>query len=395
MLQTSKPEPVAEWLASRLKDASEAIARRWLDQLSELLIVEAQEVFPSHELLDHIPELIDHVADYLRSPDKHQIAADTIVMRKAAELGELRYDQRASVHQLLREYQMLADLLETFVADEVRHADPPLDAAAVIEATRRVTQSVRVLQQQTVDTFVGKYTDTIERQTAQLRSFSRLVSHEIRQPLGVLQVVAKMMPTPDGDLESVRMVDILDRNVARLAEVMAKLERLAHLTRTTDVMPSEQRVDLSALIADVALQLGDMADAREVQIRVQENLPELVLDVARAELVFVNLIANAIKYSDPSKAKRVVEITHLQGAIQPTVLVRDNGIGIPRDKLQNIFREFVRAHAQRDEELGAHGLGIGLAIVRECMDAMGGTVRVQSRDEEGTTFTLTWPFREN
>jgi signal transduction histidine kinase len=71
--------------------------------------------------------------------------------------------------------------------------------------------------------------------------------------------------------------------------------------------------------------------------------------------------------------------------------VRDNGVGIPADRLQNIFREFVRAHAQRDNERGARGLGLGLAIVRECMDAANGSVRVESREGVGTTFKLTWP----
>jgi signal transduction histidine kinase len=126
-----------------------------------------------------------------------------------------------------------------------------------------------------------------------------------------------------------------------------------------------------------------------VQVRVEENLPELVVDAARTEVVFLNLLANAIQYSDPAKRRSVVQVTAKAGAGQPTIVVQDNGVGIPADRLQHIFREFVRAHAQRGEHSGGHGLG--LAVVRECMDAMGGTVRVQSRVGEGTTFTLTWP----
>jgi signal transduction histidine kinase len=124
---------------------------------------------------------------------------------------------------------------------------------------------------------------------------------------------------------------------------------------------------------------------------VEENLPELFVDPARTELVFLNLIANGIKYSDPAKRRRVIQITAKPGAPRPTILVQDNGIGIPAERLQHIFREFVRAHAQRDDDGGVQVLGLGLATVRECMDAMGGDVRVQSREGEGTTFTLTWP----
>jgi two-component system heavy metal sensor histidine kinase CusS len=72
-------------------------------------------------------------------------------------------------------------------------------------------------------------------------------------------------------------------------------------------------------------------------------------------------------------------------------VVVDNGIGIDPGKVAAIFEQFVRAHADRDEELGAQGLGLGLAIVRECMEAMTGTVTVTSTEQQGTAFTLTWP----
>ena len=72
-------------------------------------------------------------------------------------------------------------------------------------------------------------------------------------------------------------------------------------------------------------------------------------------------------------------------------MIEDNGIGIPKQKLVAIFEQFVRAHSDRDEELGAQGLGLGLAIVRECMEAMKGTVTVTSEEGDGATFTLTWP----
>ena len=72
-------------------------------------------------------------------------------------------------------------------------------------------------------------------------------------------------------------------------------------------------------------------------------------------------------------------------------VIRDNGIGIPKSKLELIFDQFVRVHAHLDEELGAQGLGLGLSIVRESMEAMGGMVAVESAEGQGTTFILEWP----
>jgi signal transduction histidine kinase len=245
------------------------------------------------------------------------------------------------------------------------------------------------LQQQTVDTFVGKYSETIDRQTAQLRGFTSLVSHEIRQPLGVLQLVARILPKDDP--ASVPLIEMLARNVTRLGDVSGKLERLARVSRANDAdTPTEQEVDLTALARDVERQLEDMAAARGVRVHVADDLPHVITDAGRAELVLVNIIANAIKYADPDKPDRVVTITRTPGSAA-SIVVHDNGIGIASSKVAAIFQEFIRAHADRDEELGAQGLGLGLAIVRESMDAMGGTVTVTSQEGVGTAFTLTWP----
>ena len=113
----------------------------------------------------------------------------------------------------------------------------------------------------------------------------------------------------------------------------------------------------------------------------------------RAELVMINLLANAIKYCDPDKADRYVRVrqTPKSGL---SIVIEDNGIGISQTKAAAIFEQFVRAHADRDEELGAQGLGLGLAIVRECMEAMKGTVTVTSEEGKGAAFTLTWPSPE-
>jgi signal transduction histidine kinase len=382
-------EPVSESLAARLEAAQAQLARRWLEQLNEILAIDTRDAFPGEQLLDHIPQLIGEIAAYLRSPEEVAISANTAVMAKAAELGLLRYSQRASVHQLLREYHLLGALLESFIAQEVAAMGTRANAVAALHALARVSQSVRVLQQQTVDTFVGKYSETIERQTGQLRGFTRLISHEIRQPLGVLQVLSRVLPPGDGS--TARLMDTLTRNVTRLGDVASKLERLARVARVTDGdLLNDQEVDLTAVARDVQQQLEDMAMARDVCITVEDDLPCIVTDAGRAELVLVNLIANAIKYADPDKAERYVRISRTPGSLA-SIVVADNGIGIHPGKVAAIFEQFVRAHAERDEELGAQGLGLGLAIVRECMEAMAGTVTVTSTEEQGTAFTLTWP----
>jgi signal transduction histidine kinase len=375
-----------EHLASRLADQRVALAATWLEQLDRMLPVDARDVFPTPTLLDHIPDLIAHIALYVQAPDAEELDANAAMMQKATELGLLRFDQRASVSQLLREYHVFSEILDRFLAVEAAELGPEGDAMAAVVVVSRTQRAVRVLQQRTIDVLVASYTDRIERKTAQLRSFSQLVSHEIRQPLGVLQVLARMMQSP-AEIND-RMGETLERNVVRLGEVADKLERMARLTRPRDGSPRGP-VTLSRVVATVVAQLQDVAD--NVAFEVDEPLPVLDADEGRVELVLANLLSNAVKYRDVGKPRSVVRVTGTTSASHALVQVEDNGIGIPAGKLQVVFDHFTRAHAHLDEEMGTSGLGLGLALVRESMEAMGGTVTVESTEGQGTTFTLAWP----
>jgi len=155
-----------------------------------------------------------------------------------------------------------------------------------------------------------------------------------------------------------------------------------------------QHVDLTTLIGDVISQLREMAEDRGVDVRTTGSLPALTTDVARLELILVNLISNAIKYSDPGKPMRLVEIGTMpnEGSVVCTLSVRDNGLGIAETELRSIFGRFYRGgHAERDRELGTSGLGLGLAIVADCVDALKGDIRVESQLGQGTTFFVDVP----
>jgi hypothetical protein len=91
-MTTSPPAPTdyAARLSQRVAAERHALARRWLGRLNDLLTVEPNEVFPSEQLLDHIPTLIGEIAAYLRAPADQEIAANTVVIEKARELGTLR-----------------------------------------------------------------------------------------------------------------------------------------------------------------------------------------------------------------------------------------------------------------------------------------------------------------
>ena len=376
-------------IGTRMEAEHKSLAARWLGRLEELLPVATEQVFPTHSLLDHIPQLILEIAGYLAHQDADEFAANAFVLDKARELGELRYEQRASVHQLLREYQVLGAILVNFVEEETLRVDlvAPVEVIAVLS---RVAQAVGVLQQATVETFIAKYTTQIDEQTRRLENFNRMVSHELRQPIGALQFAFKLSEASDDKAAREGYREVIDRNLTRLVRLTDQLAMMSRLKPSTD-SAQLQRLPLALVAREVARQLRDMADRRDVEIRIADDLPTLDVDVAALELILVNLVSNAIKYSDPAKTVREV-VVHAEAQQDAYLIeVRDNGMGIAREHLTRIFDRAYRAHADRDTELGTDGFGLGLAIVADCVADQGGRVTVESSPGEGATFRVMLP----
>ena len=385
----------ASVVSQRVASERLTLAGRWLSRLNELLIVQPNEVFPSNELLDHIPTLIAEIAGYLRAPADEEIAANAGVIDKARELGMLRHDQRASVHQLLREYEILGELLETFVVEETERLDLRPTAKEGFDVLRRLTHAARTLMRTTVDTFVSEYTTTIQERNERIKSFNRMASHELRSPIGTLLFASAMLRQGVVQQDSQRferVVSTISSNTERLSHLVTNLERLTRLTDALDV-PSQQETDLHALAVEVARQLEDMAASRSVTIRVDASLPPIVVDSARLELVILNLVSNAIKYCDPDKPERWVEIAADRDDTACALSVRDNGLGIPDSDQAAIFDRFFRAHSHLDGELGVSGTGLGLAIVAECVRELGASIACHSAPGEGSTFVVQLPAR--
>jgi signal transduction histidine kinase len=394
----STAEDYAGVMSQRVAAESRTLSARWLVRLQEIVTVAANEVFASDQLLDHIPSLVEEIAAYLNAPTDNEIAANAAVMEKARELGVLRHEQQATVHQLLHEYEILGDVLEVFLISETERLGLRPSVAECFQVQHRLNRAVRVLMRTTVDTFVAEYTTTIQAQTERIQAFNRAASHELRSPIGTLVFAAALLDTDVVRHDPQRLTKVVATvrsSAERLTWLVENLQRIARMGDTIDV-PSQQRLDLGAVANEVARQLDDMAAARGVAIRVADGLPTIVADPARVELVLLNLVSNGIKYADPARPESFVDIALADspGEANPqtcTIRVRDNGLGIPETDLSTIFERFFRAHAHLDGELGNSGSGLGLAIVGDCVQALGGAIRCESIHGEGTSFYITLP----
>ena len=384
----------SEIVANAIHAERFVISAQWLARLTEILEVEPNRIFPSQELLDHIPLLVTEIAAYLRAPAAEEIAANTSVIQKASELGTLRHVQRASVHQLLREYEILGEILEGFVANETDRLGLKPSHGDCFELLRRLNRAIRTLMRTTVDTFVAEYTTAIQDRNDRLGKFNRMASHELRTPIGTLTFAAALLKSEMVKSDPARLdqvATVIHSNVDRLSWLIQNVQRLARLDEPMDA-PNQQRVEITTLAVEVARQLEEMAAAREVTLTVQSAMPVIVSDPARLELILLNLMSNGIKYSDPAKSTRLVEVTG-DAAIAVdgswTMYVRDNGLGIATLDQPAIFDRFFRAHEHLDRKLGITGSGLGLSIVAECVAALNGSIRCESSLGGGTTFTVT------
>jgi signal transduction histidine kinase len=385
-----------ETLAERIRAEHQTLAARWLARLRQLLPLDAGEIFPGSDLLDHIPSLIVEIAAFVAMPQDQAIVANTAVHNKARELGSLRHAQRASVHQVLREYRILRGVIARFVAEEAARLATPPPTSELLDVLGQIDEAVSVLEQTTVDTFIAEYTATIGQQSLRLESYNRVVNHELRQPLAIFQYAVKLLAIDDGridDAKRAQLVATAERNVRRMTEILDTVSRFTRVHAAADD-PSVQELSITTMAQDVARQLREMAEARSVEIRVAADMPVVLVDAARLELVFVNLLSNAIKYCDPAKSGRFVEVsgaTDRDGRCR--IVLRDNGVGIDDHDLESIFKPSFRAHADRDRELNTSGLGLGLSIVLDCLGAIAGDIRVESSLGDGTTFFVTVPSR--
>jgi len=204
---------------------------------------------------------------------------------------------------------------------------------------------------------------------------------------------AQIMEMPEIDAsERQRLNGVVLRNVESMRGV---LDNLLVLTGVPVESRQQRHVHLPEAAQEAARQVRAAARARSVAIRIDPELPAVEVSAAAVELCLTNLLANAIKYSDPGAADRWVEV---RGRLVVTddvpeeviVHVVDNGIGVPAEARARLFQRFFRAHEQTRPEI--EGTGLGLSIIRDTVAGLGGRAWAEF-PEKGSVFAFSLPCR--
>jgi signal transduction histidine kinase len=219
--------------------------------------------------------------------------------------------------------------------------------------------------------------------------FLATLAHELRNPLSVIRNAAHRLRLPGMDGAALEWVgDVLERQVGQMTHLIESVLDIARITHGKMQLHKE-RVDLTAIIGRVAETTPSISTKAPMQLTVRFP-PEPVwveADPSRLEQVLMNVLNNAIKYTEPGGH---VWLTAEQENGEAVVRVRDNGIGISPEMLPRIFDLFAQAETARERSPG--GLGIGLALVRSLVEMHGGSVQALSDGPgKGSEFVVRLP----
>jgi len=222
----------------------------------------------------------------------------------------------------------------------------------------------------------------------ELESFAYSVSHDLRAPLRTMQGFAHTLMQQYGDELPEEALDFVRRIVNSGEAAEGLISDLLAYSRLSVSAIEYQAVSLDDVVDD-ALELLD-ADIRatRAEIRIDRPLPELASNHTILVQAIQNLISNGIKFTRAGEQPVITITADVEGEVCRLV-VTDQGVGIPPDKLPRIFRVFERLSGDVHRE----GTGIGLAIVRRAMERLGGNVAVHSEPGEGSEFVLEIPLK--
>jgi len=211
------------------------------------------------------------------------------------------------------------------------------------------------------------------------------VTHELRTPLTAIKGFVETLEE-ELDKEKQNYLRIIKRNTDRLSHIVEDLLSLEELEEK-GIRLEREEVNLKELAENVLKIFEQEARGRGLSLRLiaDERLPLIQADSFRLEQMFVNLLDNALKYTEKGGVTIVLRAKESEVAVE----VQDTGIGISEEHLPRIFERFYTVDKARSRRLG--GTGLGLSIVKHIVLLHGGKIQVKSELGLGTTFNVTLP----
>ncbi|WP_417479761.1 ATP-binding protein [Maricaulis maris] len=237
-----------------------------------------------------------------------------------------------------------------------------------------------------------RYAQELKRSNSELQEFAYAASHDLQEPLRKIQAFGERLNNKCYDALDETGRHYLERMVDASTRMRRLIDDLLSYSRVNSKTTNFLAVDLSAVVADVLSDLEPRINAEEAKIRVSD-LPAIEADPGQMHQLFLNLLANALKFRRPG----VLPSISIEGSVEvgengamARIAVADNGVGFEPRHAERIFGMFERLHG-RDE---FDGTGVGLATCRKIAERHAGELTAWGEPDAGAVFTLLLPVRQ-
>lgn len=361
-------------LAALIEQEREALLSRWRQQVRQLPSARHLDVLT---LNDHIPVLLDELAEALLSPSEKTVQ-EAFGEGSPPAHGLQRLQESFDIEEVVAEY----NILRACIHDLAEENGLPLQGKPFHVLNRVLDHAIGLALQ----TYATQRALEVRQRREEYLAF---VAHDLLTPLNAIALAGRVLEVTltERSPGTTQMLKSLRRSVQQLKGLVAKvLEENTNLETEVGFKLERRELDLWPLVEALIHDLHPVSGTNST--RLVNEVPEDLVVYADADLlrrIFQNLIGNAIKYTPRGEVLIGAGEVDAEGAV--VCWVRDDGQGIPEELLHRIFDK-----GETDPE-NAAGTGLGLAIVKTFTEAHGGKVTVESRLGAGSTFRFSLPTK--
>jgi two-component system phosphate regulon sensor histidine kinase PhoR len=365
-----------EELAALIIRERDTLLARWRQQVRQFPAASELDI-PT--LNDHIPSLLDELIAALQEKSEQTIP-EALCESSPVAHGLQRVQDAYDIEEVVAEYNILRGCIHDLADDDGLNLQ-----GRPFHILNRIFDHAIGLALKTYST---QRALEVQRRREEYLSF---VAHDLRTPLSAISLAERVLehtlPEQVDAPETARMLKSLRRNVQHLERLTAQvLKENENLQTETGIKLECREFDLWPLVESLIHDLNPVGGTASTKLinKVPDDLV-VYADAGLLRRVFQNLIANAIKYTPRGEVVISAQKIGARNAVE--CVVKDNGAGIPAELIEKIFDK-----GETDQE-NEHGTGLGLAIVKTFIEAHGGKVIVESKEDVGATFRFTLPIK--
>lgn len=257
----------------------------------------------------------------------------------------------------------------------------PLVSIVIIQSNQKSAKEILKINLQ-----LQERNDELSKINEELDQFAHRVSHDLRSPLNSVRGILSILEDVKNEEELKLYHHLMRKSIDKLDDFIRDV--LDHsLNNRLEVVFEE--IDLGELLYHIFEQLKYEAIEKNILINfeIAPNARVFECDERRLKIIFHNLIANAIRYADTQKDKSFIDLKANIEAQNATFILKDNGLGIDKEHIEKVFDMFYRANNT------SVGTGLGLYLVKECVDKLNGNIQLESETGIGTTFYINFPIK--